>query len=459
MTAHTHPRRARLLMHCRVVLLALGAQIGLLHAQAIPGSGELLQQTPRPATAAPSSNTGLTIQEPTPRRLDDTTMFLVQHIEIIGNTLLPTSELRSLVSSSEGKRLNFSNLEQLATLITRRYQDRGYVLSRAYIPPQTIKESTVRIAVLEARYGAVSLSNTSEVSDALLNSYFAPLRPGQPVTEGPLERSLLLASDVPGAVVNSTLAPGAAPGTSELKVSAAPGEAYGGYAALDDAGNRYTGRTRASGTFDLNDPLHQGDVLSATGLTAGADFTYGRLGYQALLDDGAGTSLGGALSGLYYHLGDGASDLHAHGTAQVATVSLMQPFIRSTEGNLYLQIGVDRKLLRDEIDTSGIHSDRDTTDLTVTLAADRRDAGGISNINLGLGVGDLAVRERRSPERRCSGRENPGLLRHAHVVARSPAGLEPVELPVSRVQWSVGRQEPRFLGTVLPRRTEQRACL
>jgi hemolysin activation/secretion protein len=47
------------------------------------------------------------------------------------------------------------------------------------------------------------------------------------------------------------------------------------------------------------------------------------------------------------------------------------------------------KLLRDEIDASGTHSDRDTTDLTVSLAADRRDAGGISNINLGLGVGDL----------------------------------------------------------------------
>jgi hemolysin activation/secretion protein len=388
-TARTPLPRARLLRRCRIVLLALGAQIGLLHAQAIPGSGELLQQTPRPATAVPSSDTGLTIQEPAPRRLDDTTMFLVQHIEIGGNTLLPTSELHSLVRPSEGKRLNFSNLEQLATLITRRYQERGYLLSRAYIPPQTIKEGTVRIAVLEARYGAVSLSNASEVSDALLNSYFTPLRPGQPVTEGPLERSLLLASDVPGAVVSSTLAPGAAPGTSELKVSAAPGETYGGYAALDDAGNRYTGRTRASGTLDLDDPLHQGDVLSATGLTAGADFTYGRLGYQALLDDGAGTSLGGAFSGLYYHLGDGASDLRAHGTAQVATVSLMQPFIRSTEGNLYLQIGVDRKLLRDEIGASGIHSDRDTTDLTVSLAADRRDAGGISNINLGLGVGDL----------------------------------------------------------------------
>jgi hemolysin activation/secretion protein len=342
--ARTPLPRARLLHCCRVVLLALGAQAGFLHAQAIPGSGELLQQTPRPATAAPSSNTGLTIQEPTPLRLDDTTTFLVQHIEISGNTLLPTAELRSLVSASEGKKLNFSNLQQLATLITRRYQDRGYLLSRAYIPPQTIKDGTVRIAVLEARYGAVSLSNTSNVSDALLRSYFTTLRTDQPVTEAPLERSLLLASDIPGAVVSSSLAPGVAPGTSDLKVSAAPGEPYSGYAAVDDAGNRYTGRTRASGTFDLNNPLHQGDVLSATALTAGENFTYGRLGYQALLDDGAGTSVSGALSGLYYHLGDSASDLHAHGTAEVATVSLMQPFIRSTEGNLFLQIGVDRKL-------------------------------------------------------------------------------------------------------------------
>lgn len=388
----SHRNRAHCACRHRVgaaLFLALGAAF-TASAQIVPGSGALLQQAPRPEAPTPSSNTGLTIREPQPGRPEDSAPFFVRRIEISGNTLLSTAELRALVRPSEGKMLNLSLLEQVASLLTKRYQDRGYLLSRAYIPPQTVTDGTVRIVVLEARYGAVLLSNTSKVSDALLKSFFAPLQPGQPVAEAPLERSLLLASDVPGAVVNSTLSPGAAAGTSDLQVSAAPGAPFDGYAAFDDAGNRYTGQARLSGTLDLNNTLHQGDVISVTGLTAGPGMDYGRLAYQSLLDDGLGTSLGGALSGLYYALGNAASALHAHGTAQVETLTVIQPFIRSTAGNLFMQFAFDARQLRDEIDTSGTHSNRDTNAMTVTLAGDRRDAGSISNFNLALTIGDLS---------------------------------------------------------------------
>jgi hemolysin activation/secretion protein len=184
----------------------------------------------------------LTINKPAAQQLPTSGDFLVQHIEISGNTLLATAELRSLVQPSEGKTLNLSRLQDLAALITQRYQERGYLLSSAYIPPQTLSEGTVRIAVLEACYGTVAIANSSRVSDELLRSYLRPLKAGDPVVEDALERSLLLLSDVPGAVVNSTLAPGAHPGTTDLQLSASSGAAESGSFGLDNAGNRYTGR-------------------------------------------------------------------------------------------------------------------------------------------------------------------------------------------------------------------------
>jgi hemolysin activation/secretion protein len=117
--------------------------------------------------------------------------------------------------------------------------------------------------------------------------------------------------------------------------------------------------------------------------------TYGRVGYQALIDNGTGTTVGGALSGLYYHLGNGLSALHAHGTAEVETLSVMQPLIRSIAGNLFVQGAFDSKQLRDEIDATDIHTDRRADSVTVTLAGDRRDGRGISNMNLGVTVGQL----------------------------------------------------------------------
>lgn len=382
--------RARLPQCCVGLLLALSVLIGTANAQIIPGGGELLQQAPRPLVTAPSSSTGLTVSQPHTGQQDKSSPFFVRRIAIDGNTVLSTSELHSLVESSEGKMLNFSYVEALASLITRHYQERGYLLSRAYIPAQTVTDGTVRIAVVEARYRAILLTNTSNVSDALLKRFFAPLQSGQPVVEGPLERSLLLVADVPGAVVSSTLAPGDIVGTSDLLVSAAPGAPYSGYAAVDDAGNRYTGEIRGSAAVNINDPFHHGDVLSVMAMTAGQDLVYGRLGYQTLLDNGLGTSVGGALSSLYYHLGDRVAHLHAHGTADVETLTAMEPWIRSTGGNLFMQVAVESRQLRDEIDASDIQTDRDTNALTLTLAGDRRDAGGLSNMNLSIRVADLS---------------------------------------------------------------------
>jgi hemolysin activation/secretion protein len=332
---------------------------------------------------------GLTIQQPAAGAHDVSPPFLVQHIEITGNSLLSTAELHPLVEKSEGKTLNLGHLEELAAVITKRYQERGYLLSRAYIPAQTLSDGTVRIAVVEARYGAVSLSNSSRVSDALLKSYLATLRPGQPVVEDALERRLLLLADVPGAVVNSTIAPGVAVGTSDLQVTAAPGSPFDVALAADNGGNRYTGRGRVTATMNVNDPFRHGDVLSVTGLTAGENLDYGRLAYQSLLANGAGTTVGGSVSGLYYHLANGLSQLHAHGTALTESVTAMQPFIRSVKGNLFVQLGFESRQLRDEVDVTDIHTDRRTYALTATVAGDRRDSGGISNMNASLTAGRL----------------------------------------------------------------------
>ena len=263
-------------------------------------------------------------------------------------------------------------------------------LSRAYVPAQTLNNGTVRITVIEARYDTITLRNSSRVHEALLRSLLSAQKPGRPVAEGPLAQSVSLLADVPGAVVSSTLAPGSVPGTSNLEVKASSGARYSGSLSLDDAGNRYTGRVRASGTFNWNDPAGQGDVLSLTGLTAGPDLNYARVGYQMLLDDGLGTGVGAALSALHYSLGHGLDALDAHGTARVATVSASQPLIRSSAGNLLLQLALDDKQLHDDVDSTLIDTDRHVDVLSILLAGDRRDTTGISNGNLGVSVGRVS---------------------------------------------------------------------
>jgi hemolysin activation/secretion protein len=93
---------------------------------------------------------------------------------------------------------------------------------------------------------------------------------------------------------------------------------------------------------------------------------------------------------LRYTLGGSLAGLEGHGTAGVASLWAKQPLVRSVGVDLYAQLQFDRKALKDDIDTSAIHTHRHLDDWTASLAGDERDAllsGGLTTWSLGLTSG------------------------------------------------------------------------
>ena len=359
-------------------------------APALPGAGSLLQQIqPVETTPATRDNPGLVIEPQGSATLPPSAPFRVTSIQIIGNTSFDTATLHGLIAGAEGRELTLPELNDWVTRITDFYHAHGYPLARALIPAQAIRDGVVMIQVIEARYGRIILENKSRVSDALLDSTLAPLKSGGMIGQAELDRVLLLLSDTPGAVTRATLQSGEAAGTSDLLVQGAPGPAVTGNVTADNYGNRYTGSARLGGEIALNDPLRHGDVLDASVLSSGHDMDYGRLMYDWLLN-GAGTHLGASYSALHYVLGESLASLEGHGTADVASLWGKQPLVRSLNIDLYAQLQFDRKLLKDDIDVSAIHTHRHLDDWTATLAGDERDAllsGGLTTWSLGLTSG------------------------------------------------------------------------
>jgi hemolysin activation/secretion protein len=371
--------------------LALGApHVSAQTRGATPptNSGQILQQNQPPNVSVPSSNLNLNVQRPPRNNAANNQTFFVRQIEITGNTLLPAAMLHALVASGEGRNLSLDDLDGLADRITQAYHDHGYPLDVAYVPAQTLQNGIVRIAVVEAHYGNVTLQNQSAVANHVLNSTLAPLQSGQAISDYVLERSLLLLTDVPGALVSSVMRPGTDVGTSDLVVNVTSAPRYTGTLGLDNYGNRYTDRVRLSGSFAVNGLFHQGDVLDFSGVTSGSGMSYGRIGYRYLLN-GEGTVLGVAATDLDYKLGNGLQDLRAHGKAQVSSVNLSQNFIRNTRGNLYAQVEFDHKRLHDDIDVADIETNRHSNSWTLTVAGDQRDSTGVTNFNVSGTYGRL----------------------------------------------------------------------
>jgi len=377
-------RNASLLVLPTLTLLATFAQ-----AQQVPNAGTILQQTQTPKPPAPSpSGTGLTIQQNNGTNLPPSAPFSVKLIQIDGNTLFDTATLHALVAGSEGTSLTLAQLGDVADRITAYYHEHGYPLARAVIPAQAIKDGVVRLMVIEARYGQIKLDNHSRTEDALLLSTLSSLQSGQPIQQSTLDHSLLLLSDIPGISDNATLQPGAEVGTSDLLIATTTPQTVNGGASADDYGNRFTGTERLGANLNVFGPLQHGDVLSINVMTTGKDMDYGRVAYDTLLN-GAGTRLGASYTALHYTLGDTLSALDGHGTADVASVWLKQPWIRTSDSNLYGQLTYDHKQLDDDIDSTNIQTNRHLDNWTASLFGDWRDAHGVNSWNAALIEGRL----------------------------------------------------------------------
>ena len=366
------------------ILTALLPVVAHAATPVIPGTGDLLQQMQPAKPVVPSSTEpALEIQHKKTAPLPDSGSFLVKKIVLSGNTLFDTGTLHALVADAEGTQVTLPQLQGLALRITEYYRQHDYAFARAYIPPQTLSDS-VKIEIIEARYGNIKLDNQSGVSDNLINATLAPLHAGDAINRTEMDRALLLLSDIPGLSAHAILKPGEQVGQSDLQIGTAAAPAATGNLTLDNFGNHYIGRPRVGLSANLINPLHHGDIVTVNASTSGDGMRYGRFAYDTLLN-GQGTRIGAAYSVLLYKLGEELQALNAHGMAQVVSAWGKHPLIRSRNLNLNGQIQYDRMMLRDQVDVSQLRTFRHLDGATATLSGDMRDSllsGGLNTWKL-----------------------------------------------------------------------------
>lgn len=369
------------------------SQNALAQQPAGGGAGGAIQQIP-PAPIPQKSAPDLPIKRnetPAPPASGGP-RFMVTALHITGQTRFTEAELLAATGFRPGNELDLGDLRSLAAGITRFYNQNGYFVAQAYLPAQDIKDGAVTIAVIEGRYGTIRLDNQTNVSDRVFDDVLDDLNSGDPVVTAPLERGLLIISDIPGVGVRSTLAPGEAVGTSDLVISVTQGQRVTGSLEADNWGNRYTGAYRLGGAVNLNEPLGIGDVLSVRVLAStSGGMKYGRVSYQAQVEDG---TLGVAYTRFDYRLGKEFASLRARGSEEIVSLYGSYPLIRSYDNNLYALAGVDFRTFEDKVGVTSSSIDRQATVLIAGLSGDWHDrvgGGGWNAYSLTGTFGDLDI--------------------------------------------------------------------
>jgi len=363
-------------------------------AQVAPDAGAVLRDQQKPALEIPARTApSIRFDEPARPAFKPSTSarLALRSFRVTGSTVFAETELLAQLQDYVGKDVTFADLDQAAARISRHYRERGYMVARAYLPAQDIQDGAVEIAVIEGRFGSVTLDNESRLRDSVVRRHVDGFA-GSVVTESGLDRQLLLLNDLPGAGnARATLRPGAKVGESDMTVELSPAPLASGSVEYDNHGNRFTGANRLTGKLNLLSPLGLGDMLHAQ-LTKGFNgLEYGRLAYQ-LPVGGDGLKLGGAYSHSNYRLGRGFSALNADGEADTHTMNVSYPFIRRRNFNLYGHAAYDWRDFQDRVGATAIVADKSSRAATFTLNGDARDAllgGGITVFSAGYSGGRL----------------------------------------------------------------------
>ncbi|WP_236234725.1 ShlB/FhaC/HecB family hemolysin secretion/activation protein [Pseudomonas tohonis] len=376
------------------VAFALSLAQATLAAQA-PDAGQILENIKAPLTLPPATEGVL--PEAAPARpalsLPSDVKLQIKAFRITGAREFSEAHLLALLADSTDRELSLAQLQGLAERITAHYREQGYLLARAYLPAQDIKDGLLTIAVLEGRLGKVRLDNRSLLNDATAQRQLDDLHPGDAVQAAALERSLLLLNELPGAEVHSTLKPGASVGLTDLDVSLGAGPRVAGSLEADNFDNRYTGSERLGGNLAINSPTGLGDTLSLRGLTSGAGMNYGRLAYQLPLGPQA-TQVGLAWSEMRYELGEDFASLDAHGKASIASAYALQPLLRSRQARLDGQLSYERKRLEDQVDATDTTLDKTLDVWSLGLSGSHQDSllgGGAMQYGASLVAGNLEL--------------------------------------------------------------------
>jgi hemolysin activation/secretion protein len=343
-----------------VCLCALSA-----NAQVIPGTtnpGIRQQQLQISPTAPKVSNKPLISVEDGKQTapIQGGLEFTLKSIAVEGSTAIPQEEIEPLYKDLIGTKISLSTLNKVADDITSFYRNRGFILTRAIIPPQAIKGGDVKIRIVEGFIDSVKIQG-DDADDALIKAYGERIRESKPLNVATLERYLLLMEDLPGVEARAVLQPSpTTPGASDIVVNITR-KAVDVSATADNRGSHFLGPIQISSTVAVNNLLGLNEQTQARVVATPFQFEelfFGELRHEEQLGS-YGTKATIAGSYINTHPRDTLTPFDIVGTSYAFSAGISHPVVRSRRENLF--VNTDFTLRNSDLDSLGANLSYDKT--------------------------------------------------------------------------------------------------
>ena len=193
---------------------------------------------------------------------DGSACLQVDRIELNGAGVLSLRQRTQLLQPFIAQCLNANDLNRLLSDITHAYLKRGYVTTRAYLPPQDLQDGVLQIQVIEGRLESI---DGGDLSSTLETSMSSPAAVGERLNLRELEQLIDQLSRLPSRQVSMELAPGDEVGGSHVVLQGQRLKPWRVALNRHNDGQRSTGEQQRGLNFVWDSPLGLADQLSLRG--------------------------------------------------------------------------------------------------------------------------------------------------------------------------------------------------
>ncbi|PAV92486.1 hypothetical protein WR25_16784 [Diploscapter pachys] len=135
------------------------------------------------------------------------TPVAVRKVRFEGGTVYPLSDLREHYQPVIGREVTLAELIEITRRLTQRYQQDGYLLSYAYLPPQDFADGRVRVVLVEGYIHDYHIEGDIGAARAYLVQLLDRLKAERPLTRESFERYTSLVGRIPGVTFQAQVPP------------------------------------------------------------------------------------------------------------------------------------------------------------------------------------------------------------------------------------------------------------
>ena len=266
--------------------------------------------------------------------------FVLKQLFIQGKSIYDKRALKPLYTSYLKKELTLKNIYEIAQRITNKYRNDGYLLSKAIVPPQKIKDGVVHLRIIEGYIDKIKIQGPVRGPRKLINKYKKNILKSRPLRVSDLERYLLLIDDLPGVTAKSILTPSEDKPSATTMTLILADKAFVGHIGADNRGSKFNGPYQFLGGVTVNSLLGENSRAGLQGvLTSQTEELLFLNAFYDLPINQEGTRLFFSSSVSESEPGSTLKQFDINGDSTSITLRLTHPFLRSRGKNLTGHLG------------------------------------------------------------------------------------------------------------------------